>query len=323
MKTVLITDHAWPDLDIEQSILAAAGFKVVSGPPQASPADVVADMAARYCPSAIMTCWAEVNAAAIDACPDLEIVARIGVGLDNIDRVAAAKRGIVVTNVPDYCVEEVSDHAVGFLLAIARGIVTFDREVKKGHWDPRGARLTRVRDMTIGIAGFGRIGRRTAAKLSTFGSRLLIMDSAPRNPLGQENFVDLDTLARQSDAIIIHLPLTPATKHMFDASVFGLMKREAVIINVSRGPIVQNEALLAALNDGMIGGAALDVVDGEPDVPRSVIDHPRVIATPHVAFSSTASLLELRRRAADEVVRALSGQNVEYPCAPPSKKRIC
>ena len=319
MTTVLVTDFAWTNLEIERGIIEAAGFKLVSGPAEALPADEIAALAAEHGPDAIMTCWAEVNAAAIDACPNLSIVARIGVGLDNIDRVAAARRGAVVTNVPDYCVEEVSDHAVGFLLAIARGIVTFDRDVKQGLWEPGSAQLMRVRDMTVGIAGYGRIGRRTAEKLAAFGVKLLVTDAVrPTNAMPGIEYVDLELLAKHSDAIIIHLPLTPDTKHMFGASLLRQMKRDAILINVSRGPLVDSKALVAALDEGLIAGAALDVVEGEPNnVPRKLVDHPRVIATPHVAFSSTASLLELRRRATEEVVRVLSGEKPVHPCPPP------
>lgn len=319
MTTVLVTDYAWPDLEIERGIVEAAGFKLVSGPAEALPAAEVARLAADHRPNAIMTCWAEVNAAAIDACPNLAIVARIGVGLDNIDRVAASRRGAVVTNVPDYCVEEVSDHAVGFLLAFARGIVTFDYDVKQGRWEPATARLTRVRDMTVGIAGYGRIGRRTAEKLAAFGVKLLVTDAVrPANAMPGIEFVDLETLAKRSDAIIIHLPLTPDTRHMFGASLLRRMKRDAILINVSRGPLVDSDALAAALDENLIAGAALDVVEGEPnDVPRKLVEHPRVIATPHVAFSSIASLLELRRRATEEVVRVLKGEKPHHPCPPP------
>ena len=166
---------AWPDLEIERGVIEAAGFKLVSGPAEALPADKIAVLAAQHGPDAIMTCWAEVNAAAIDACPRVSaIVARIGVGLDNIDRVAADRRGAVVTNVPDYCVEEVSDHAVGFLLAFARGLVTFDREVKQGRVGAGHCAADARTRMTVGIAGYGRIGRRTAEKLAAFGVNLLV-----------------------------------------------------------------------------------------------------------------------------------------------------
>jgi len=316
MKTVLLTDYAWPDLELERAAIEGAGFRLVTGPSRAAPAEVIAGLAARHRPNAVMTCWAEVTRAAIEACPALEIVARIGVGLDNIDREAAAARGAVVTNVPDYCVEEVSDHAVGLLLAWARGIVAFDREVKGGRWDPAGAALRRVRDLTVGIAGVGRIGRRTAAKLLPFGVRLLGFDRAPAAELAGKgvDFVGLDDLVARSDAVILHLPLVAETRGLFGAPLLGRMRPGSLLVNVSRGGLVDNDALIRALDEGPLGAAALDVVDGEPTPPRAVVAHPKLIATPHVAFSSTASLLELRRRAAEEVVRVLSGQAPHHPC---------
>lgn len=316
MTTVLLTDHAWPDLDVERAVIETAGFLLVAGPAQAGPAREITRLAAQHRPDAIMTCWADVDAATIQACPGLKIVARMGVGLDNIDRAAAAARGIVVTNVPDYCVEEVSDHAVGLLLTWARGLIVFDRQVKAGRWDPAGAKLRRVREIVVGIAGFGRIGRRTAEKLASFGSRLLVFD---KRPVGEVPYdieqVGLIPLVSRSDAVVIHLPLTPETHHLFGAEMLGRMRPDSLLINVSRGGLIDNDALIAALADGSVGAAALDVIDGEPNPPRALTDHPRVMATPHIAFSSTASLLELRRRSAEEVVRVLIGQAPHHPCA--------
>jgi D-3-phosphoglycerate dehydrogenase len=319
MKKVLLTDYAWPDPEVECGVIEGAGFSLAVGPAKASPPAAIVELAKKHRPVAIMTCWAEVTAPAIEACPDLEIVQRIGVGLDNIDRVAAAARGAIVTNVPDYCVEEVSDHAVGMLLAWARGIVTFDREVKGGKWDAAGAKLQRVRDLTVGIAGFGRIGRRTAAKMQPFGSRVLVYDKYPPGGGFPESVtgVDSDTLLSRSDVVILHLPLTPETRNFIDAKSLQRMKSGSLLINVSRGGLVDNDALLQALEKGPLGAVALDVVEGEPNPPRALIGHPKVIATPHIAFASTASVLELRRRSAEEVVRVLTGQKPHHPCPPP------
>src|SRR5215469_10881404 len=171
--TVLLTDYAWPDLAIEAGSIEGGGFRLVSGPAKPASAELIAGLAAEHQPAAIMTNWAPVSAAAIAASASLRIVTRLGVGLDNIAVDEATRRGIWVTNVPDYCIEEVSDHAVGMLLAWARGLVHFDREVKAGRWEPANARLRRVRDLTCGIIGVGRTGRRTAEKLRGFGVRLL------------------------------------------------------------------------------------------------------------------------------------------------------
>ncbi|MGQ0503662.1 MAG: C-terminal binding protein [Panacagrimonas sp.] len=317
-KKVLLTDYAWPDLALEHARLEAAGLTLVAGPKAAAPAEVINALAAQHRPQAIMTCWAPLTATAIDHCRNLEIVARIGVGLDNIDRKAAAECGAIVTNVPDYCAEEVSDHAVALLLAWARGVVKFDREVKGGIWDPARARLHRVRNLTVGIAGFGRIGRLTAQKLRGFGLKLLAFGRtrAADHPADVE-WVDFSSLLAGSDAVIVLLPLGPETHHIFNAAAFARMKPGSLLVNVSRGGLVHNDDLLAALERGAPAAAALDVVEGEPSPPASVTGHPQVIATPHIAFSSPASVEELRLRTVEEVIRVLAGQPPRNPCPPP------
>lgn len=313
MTDVLLTDYAWPDDAMERDVIERAGFSLASGASAPAPAAEIEALVRSHRPRAIMTCWARVSAEAITAAPDLRIVQRLGVGLDNIDVAAATARNVVVANVPDYCVEEVSDHAVGLALAWARGIVAFDRSVKAGAWAPESARLHRVRDLTVGIVGYGRIGRRTAEKLAPFGMRLLAQSPSYRGGHIAEAAA-LDALLAASDVVIIHAPLTDATHHLFDASRFAAMKRGAFLINVSRGPVVDNAALLAALDEGRLAGAGLDVVEGEPSPPPEIVARPDVIVTPHVAFSSAASLAELRRRAAEEVVRVLRGEPAHFPC---------
>lgn len=320
MATVVQTDFAWPDDSVERAVIECAGHRLVTGPSAPEPADAIEALVAAYDPAAIMTCWAQVSAAAIAAPSDLRIVQRIGVGLDNIAVAAATARGAWVANVPDYCVGEVADHAVALLLDWARGTVAFDREVKAGRWDPAGARLRRVADLYVGIVGYGRIGRATAARLSAFGCTLLVHSPRAIDD-GAARAVSLDELLTMSDAVIIHAPLTSATKGMFDAQRIAAMKPGACLINVSRGGLVDNDALLAALEAGHLSGAGLDVIEGEPDPPRALVERADVIVTPHVAFSSQASLIELRRRAAEEVVRVLAGEAPHNSCNHPHKER--
>lgn len=319
MTTVLMTDFAWPDDGVERAILERAGLTLVTGKgPPGSAAEVEALVAA-HDPAAIMTCWAEVSGAAIRRASRLRIVQRLGVGLDNIDVAAATAAGAVVANVPDYCVEEVSDHAVAMLLAWARGLTPFDRAVKAGVWDPASARLRRVRTLTVGLIGLGRIARRTAEKLEAFGVRLLATRrSGAPSPLPSVALADLPDLLSLSDAVIIHAPLTDETRRLFDDGALAAMKAGALLINVSRGAIVDNAALVRALESGRLSGVALDVVEGEPDPPADLVRRPDVIVTPHIAFSSDASLLELRTRAAEEVVRVLSGASPLHPCNAPA-----
>jgi D-3-phosphoglycerate dehydrogenase len=315
---VLITDYAWPDLDIERPIVEAAGFRLAAGPSAPGSAADIEALVRAHDPASILTNWAPVSAAAIAAPSDLRHVGRLGVGLDNIDVAAATARGALVTNVPDYCVEEVSDHAVGLLLAWARGIVGFDRAVKAGVWAPAQARLHRVGDLTVGIVGLGRIGRRTAEKLTPFGVRLLAYNRGDVEADGLPvEAASLDDLLAASDVVIIHAPLNAQSHHLFNAERIGRMRPGALLINVSRGAIIDNDALIAALERGHLSGAGLDVVEGEPSPPAALAGRADVIITPHVAFSSAASLAELRLRAIQEAVRVLRGEPALHPCNAP------
>jgi D-3-phosphoglycerate dehydrogenase len=312
--TVLLTDYAWPDDGVERNIIEAAGMRLVSGPPTPSSASHIENLAREYRPAAILTCWAPVSADAIAAAPDLKIVARLGVGLDNIAVDTATARNVVVTNVPDYCVEEVSDHAVGFALAWTRGLVQLDREVRVGRWVPAEAKLRRLANLTCGLIGYGRIGRATARKLSAFGCRLLAHDPFMPKDAAGVLAVGLDELLAESDIVIVHAPLTPATHHLLDRERIGLMRPGSLLINVSRGGIVDSDAVIEALQEGRLSAAGLDVLESEPQVPEELVWSPSTMLTPHVAFLSDASLIELRTRAAEEVVRVLRGEAPRHPC---------
>ena len=313
---VFLTDHPWPDVAIERGIFDAAGFEFTSGPPVARPVDEIARLVAAFQPNAIMTCWALVSADVIATAPGLRIVQRMGVGLDNIDLAAAAARGVVVTNVPDYCAEELSDHAVALLLSLARAMPDLDRAVKAGIWDSGRQGLRRVRDMTVGLVGYGRSGRLAAAKLAGFGVRLLAHSPSYRgDDIAQA--VSLDELLGASDAVLVHAPLTPQTHHMFDDAGIARMKPGALLINITRGGLIDNAALERALDSGHLAGAGLDVVEGEPEPPPSLVRRANVVVTPHVAYSSAESITELRTRGAQEVVRVLRGEAPEHPCPPP------
>jgi D-3-phosphoglycerate dehydrogenase len=312
--TVFLTDYAWPDDSVEREIFEAAGMRLVSGPAAPLPAPEIESMVREHRPSAILTCWAPVSPKAVEASPRLQIVARLGVGLDNIAVDSATARGILVTNVPDYCVEEVSDHAVGFALAWTRGLILFDREVRAGRWSPANARLRRLGALTCGLVGFGRIARVTARKLGVFGCRLLAHDPFLRDDVAGVQAVELDELLMNSDIVIVHAPLTDGTRHLINRERIARMRRGSLLINVSRGGIVDTDAVIEALQNGQLSAAALDVLESEPAVPGELLRERGAMLTPHVAFSSDASLLELRRRAAEEVVRVLRGEAPRNPC---------
>jgi D-3-phosphoglycerate dehydrogenase / 2-oxoglutarate reductase len=316
---VLLTDRAWPDDDIERRIIEGAGFELAAGPAKPQPAEAIEHLVKVGDPVAIMTCWAPVSSTAIRTPARLSVVARMGVGLDNIDVPAATERGTLVTNVPDYCVEEVSDHAVGLILDWARGIAAFDRDVRAGRWHPAGARLKRLRSATVGIVGYGRIGRATARKCAAFGCRVVV-HTRSADPGADAEFVSWPDLLAMADAVVLHVPLTPSTRHLIGAPELAAMRDGALLVNVSRGGLVDTAALIGALEDGRIGGAALDVLEAEPTVDLALLAHPNVVITPHVAFSSAESVAELRTKAAEEVVRVLRGQAPRYPCNAPAAK---
>lgn len=322
---VLLTDHPWPDVAIEQEILSRAGFELIAGPVEAPDSAIVESLVKTYQPQAIMCCWAPVSQQAIESAQGLRIVSRMGVGLDNIAVAAATARGAWVANVPDYCVEEVSDHAIAMLLDHWRGITAFDRESKQSRWNPASAKLKRVRNMTVGIVGFGRIGKATARKLSEgFGAKVLAYSPSLLATFADGTEISpgvkassLSFLQDNADAIVLHLPLTSSSKHIIDPAFLSALKRKPFIVNVSRGGLIDNAALIHALNVGAISGAALDVVDGEPNPSPQILHRDDVIVTPHVAFSSDASLAELRQRCTEEVVRVLKGEAPLHPCNQP------
>jgi D-3-phosphoglycerate dehydrogenase len=320
MPNVLITDYPWSDLDVERATLGEAGLDLVAGPSRMGTAAAVEALVAGCDPVAIMCCWSVVSAAAIRGAPHLRHVARLGVGLDSIDVAAATAAGVLVTNVPDYCVEEVSDHAVALLLAWARGLIPLDQEVKRGIWEPAQVRrFCRIQDLTVGILGYGQVGRRVADKFAGFGSRLLVNSRSPlANPGAGVEDVSLDDLLAGSDAVVICAPLTPQTHHLFDEARLRQMRRGAFLVNVTRGSIVEADALIRVLDEGHLSGAGLDVVEGEPSPPAALTGRPDVIATPHVAFSSASSVMELRRRVSEEVVRVYRGQAPQQPCNQPA-----
>ncbi|MFM0231354.1 NAD(P)-dependent oxidoreductase [Paraburkholderia sediminicola] len=312
---VLITDYAWPDLKVETGVIESAGFELVAGPAVAGNEEEIERLVAEHDPDAILTCWAPVSARAITSATRLKIVARLGVGLDNIDVGAACAVGAWVTNVPDYCVEEVSDHALALLLNHFRAIAGYDRDVKEGRWAPGSRPLKRIAELTVGIIGYGRIGRASGRKLAAFGCTVLATNGDyPVTAEAGVQAATVEDIQNSADAIILHVPLTNETHHLVDESFISACKHKPLLINVSRGGLVSNEAILDALADGRLSGAALDVVEGEPSPSAKVIGHANVTATPHVAFLSDTSVIELRARACEEVVRVLSGKDPVNAC---------
>lgn len=324
-SNIFLTDYPWPDLDIERGLIEATGFELVAGPSVASNAAAIEALVAQHNPIAIMTCWSQVSAAAILKPTALKVVARLGVGLDNIDVSAATARGAWVTNVPDYCIEEVSDHAIAMLLNYTRGIGEFDRKSKQGEWNPSSAQLLRLKNLTIGVIGYGQIGRVTARKLTAgFGCKVLVNSPSvlkqfgSGRPLGAGIFAASPAAIQlEADVIILHLPLSEASRRMINDSFIAGCARKPYLINVSRGGLVDNDALSRGLDAKKLAGAALDVVEGEPTPPMSLVGREDVVVTPHIAFTSDASLRELRERCTADVLRVLRDEPPLHPCNSP------
>ena len=302
---VLITDHVWPTTDPERAVLEAAGAEVIVAPD--GDEDTLINLAKDV--DAIMTCFAKVTEKVIRSAEKCVAIGRFGVGTDNIDVATATELGIPVTYVPDYCVDEVSDHVLAMLHTWNRKIALFDQSVKSEGWGHLGLtmRIKRLRGKTIGIVGFGRIGQAVAEKASAFGLKILASDPVTPKEIVESyggQLVTFEELLEQSDFVSLHAPLTPATEKLIGSREFGLMKDDSFLINAARGPLIDESALYDALSNGKIGGAGLDVmVENEPPKDHPLIQLENILITPHTAFFSQESTLELEERAASEVVR--------------------
>jgi D-3-phosphoglycerate dehydrogenase / 2-oxoglutarate reductase len=245
-------------------------------------------------------------------------IGRFGLGVDNIDLPAAKALGIAVNYVPDYCLREVSDHAMALLLALARKVTFANKLVQSGRWEvPPIVPLRRLEGQVLGLVGFGNIPRVLAPKAKAFGLKVLAHDPyVTKDALAAAGVegVSFDDLLARSDFISVHAPLSPATRGMMNAGAFAKMKKGAFIINTARGPLIDEAALIRALDSRHLGGAALDVVTEEPLAKDSgLAGRDNVILTPHTAFYSVEALEELQTTCASDVARVLSGEKAIYP----------
>ena len=313
MKKALITDYVWPDIETESEVLRAAGVEPFAAPDASE--GTLAGLAADA--DVILFCFAKVTGKVLRAATKCVAACRYGIGVDNIDIAAATAAGIVVTNVPDYCMDEVGDHALGMILALNRRFVPHDRAVKAGEWSAVALDrpMHRTRGATLGIVGLGRIGRSVAAKAKAFGMALLACDPllTPGRTVDGVEIASLEEVLARSEFVTVHVPLTPDTEGMIGAKELAMMKPGSIVVNCARGGIIDEEALARALANGHLAGAGLDVLGAAPPAP----DHPllgleNVIVTPHTAFFSQASTRELERRTAEEAVRVLNGGMPEH-----------
>lgn len=305
-QRVLISDYSWPDVEIERGILAQGGAELVVAP--ASDLATLSDLAGGV--DAIMTCWAAIPAEVIKLVENCRVVARLGIGLDNIDVDFCTRQGIPVTNVPDYCQVEVAEHTLALLLALARNIGIFHQDARQGVYArDHGPPLLRLAGRTLGLVGLGGIGRMVADKAAGLGLRVIATRRDLSRAAGEIPTMPLGELLAQSDFVSLHLPLDDTNNQLIGGPELAMMKPGSFLINTARGGLVDHQALAAALQSGQLAGAALDVQDPEPPaLDEPPYNHPHVIVTPHSAFISRESLLDLRTRASNQVVQCLHGE---------------
>jgi D-3-phosphoglycerate dehydrogenase len=313
---VAVADSVFPNLDLARAVLSRAGAELRLAP-QPTPEGIVATAKEA---DALLVTYAKINADMIGQMKRCRIISRFGIGVDNVDIDAATRQGIVVTKVPDYCIDEVSDHAMALLLSLVRKIPFSSARAHAGRWEmPAVTPIHRLRGTVLGLVGFGRIPQLVAPKAKAFGLRVVASDPfVPQAVMDQAGVgkVEFAELLKISDYISIHSPLLPETHHLFSTEVFRQMKPGAVIVNTSRGPVVDEAALAVALDAKQIAGAALDVLEQEPPLSSPLFGRDNVILTPHTSFYSVESLEELQTKAAEEVVRVLSGQPPRNPVNP-------
>ncbi len=315
MLKAMVTDYEYESVELEEKMLAEAGIELTAGhwrtPEELIPR--VADM------DALIVQYAEISRDVIQAMKHCKMIVRYGIGIDSVDVEAATEKGIYVCNIPDYGLDDVSNHAIAFMFALMKKFYITDPDLRAGNWDyEKLVPITRFSESTVGIAGFGRLGQMVARKLKGFGVRLIAYDPYFNEKAGKElgvESVDFDTLVAESDYITIHCPALPENDGMFNDQVFDRMKKTAYVINTARGTIINEAALVRALKEGKIAGAGIDVFEKEPvtkDNPLLAL--PNVILSGHTAWYSETAIYNLHREAAEEVINVLQGNKPFHPC---------
>ena len=305
---VVLTDYAWESLDVEKKTLEGLADLVALN--TKTPQEFLSHVG--DCDALLNTYAGPITADVMARMPRCKIIARYGIGVDTIDLDAATKAGIIVTNNPSYCIEEVAEHAMALLLACARKVVFYDRLVRAGRWElPPGKPIFRMAGSTLGLIGFGHIGQQMAARAAAFGMRVLFFD--PVVAEGQHGLnakkADLGEVLREADFVSLHPPLVPQTRKMINDETLRQMKPTAFLVNCARGPVVDTDALVRALDAKLIAGCALDVIDPEPlPDPHPLRNRDNVIISPHAAWYSEQAMAGLQAGAPGEVRRVLTGQ---------------
>lgn len=306
---VVLTDYVWDSLDVEKKALAGVADRFVALRTK-KPEEFLAEAA--DCDALLNTYAGPITADVMARMPRCKIIARYGIGVDTIDVEAATAAGIIVTNNPSYCLDEVAEHAMALVLACARKVAFYDRLVRAGRWEvPPGKPISRLAGSTLGLVGFGNIARRVAVRAAAFEMKVLFFDPFVEKALPgvPGTKATLEELLRASDYVSLHPPLTPETRKLVGDAALSQMKPSAWLVNCSRGPVVDTDALVRALDARRIAGCALDTVDPEPlPDPHPLRGRENVVLNPHVAWYSEEAMRGLQAGAPAEVRRVLSGE---------------
>ena len=315
-QKVLVTDQVFGGTTIERSLLEPMGVEVVEAP--GTDEETLVRLAAGT--AGMMVCYAPITERILAAAaPTCKVLARYGIGYDNVPVDVATRLGIVVTNVPDYCLDEVADHTFALLLASARGIASMDREVREGAWQVPKSGIHRLAGRRLTLLGVGRIGRRVAARAQAFGLEVTAYDPYLKDwdVTGVTRADSVEAAVAEADFVSLHAPMSPENHHLIGEKTIGAMRRAPVIINTARGGLVDLEVATAALDDGRVGGLALDMTEPEPlPADHPLRRHPRALVTPHASFYSAEAQDELQLRVAEEVARSLRGEAPRCPVNP-------
>ena len=307
---IVVTDYTFPDLDLESAVLASGGSEL-QGFHCKSEDELIAAVAQA---DAVITQFARINAKVIAAMQRARAIVRYGIGVDNVDLEAAREHGIPVSNIPDYCIDEVADHTLAFMLGLTRQAMTHTQDMRAGQWrlavPVSGMRV--LREQVVGVLGFGRIGREVVKRLLAFKCRVLVHDPVVNGAeiaAAGAQAAGLDELFAASDILSLHCPSNAATRKIIQAASLARMKPGALLVNVARGDLVDTDALVQALQSGQLGGAALDVFDPEPlPADHALRAMPRVIVAPHIASVSPTAVKKLREGAASRALAAVRGE---------------
>ena len=306
---VVISDYVWPNIDIEKNFFDSKNIELVVSKNKSDLKKQIVDA------DGLLFCFESIDEDILRSSKNLKVAQRYGIGVDNINIEVATELGIVVSNIPDYCIDEVSDHAMSMILSLNRLLARDSDLVKKGLWNEikKDKRVYRLSEATLGLLGFGRIGRRISKKAKNFGLKVIAYD-----PYLNEKEIDdveihsLNKVLKDSNIISLHLPLTEQTNHIIDTEQFDLMNKDTILINVSRGGLINEEALIENLNNVKIRGAGLDVMESSTDKTNGLFSFDNVIITPHTAFFSQESSEELQLRSSMQLYNVLTGSKPKF-----------